>query len=77
MMLCYFPLVNGTAVIRDETGCLVADVDQARLEALRAISEMRESDPRLTAECAGWTLQAVDASEAILFTIPLDSRLHT
>ena len=71
-MRCYFHLTRGDETIRDDLGIEVADLDDARVAATKAIAEMRAADPRLADEGAGWTLTVADVSGAVLFTIPLD-----
>ena len=74
-MRCYFHLTKGGETIRDESGIEVMNLDHARAAALKAITEMRASDPKRADEGTGWTLTVVDAAGAVLFTIPLDSGL--
>jgi two-component system, response regulator PdtaR len=69
---CYFHLSKGDETIRDEHGIEVPDLDHARAEVMKAIAELRATQPRLAREGAGWTLTVADASGAALFTIPLD-----
>jgi hypothetical protein len=72
-MHCYFHVVNGDATIKDETGLEVADLDHARDAAIKALVEVRATNPALADEGAGWRLAVTDASGALLFTLPLDA----
>jgi hypothetical protein len=71
-MRCYFHLIKGDAIIRDDIGVEVADVDEARREAMTTISEMATQEPNLAREGAGWTLIVTDPAGAVLVAIPLD-----
>jgi hypothetical protein len=74
-MRCYFHLVNGDHVIRDEDGMEVPDLGAARRGALTAISDTLAGDPRLAHNRAGWTLRVTDASGDVLFTLPVENGL--
>ena len=62
-------------MVRDENGIEVLDLEQARAAFIKAVAELRVDNPSLAEEGAGWTLVAVDASEAVLFEVPLDGGL--
>jgi hypothetical protein len=70
-MRCYFHLTKGDKTIRDERGLEVPDLDHARTEAIKAIAELRATQPSLAREGAGWTLIVADRSGVTLFTLPL------
>jgi hypothetical protein len=72
LMRCYLYWTNGDETIRDDHGIEVSDRKSARQLAIQAIVERRAA---LAAQGAGWTLVAVDAAGAILFTFPLDAEL--
>ena len=74
-MRCYFYLTNGDETIRDDHGIEVSDRESARRLAVEAIVEYRAAHPQRVADGDGWTVVAVDASGAILFTFPLDIEL--
>ena len=75
LMRCYFHLIKGDETITDDTGIEVLDLEQARAAFIKAVAELRVDNPSLAEEGAGWTLVAVDASEAVLFEVPLDGGL--
>ena len=60
-MRCYFHLIKGDEMIRDENGIEVLDVEQARAAFIKAVAELRVDNPNLAEEGAGWTLVAVDS----------------
>jgi hypothetical protein len=66
----YFHLKDAHEVIRDADGVEVHDLLEARVQALRAIEELRRKDSQYW---TGWTLAATDAAGHILFTVDLDS----
>ena len=72
-MRVYFHLRKETETIRDENGVEVRDVDGARAEALNTILEMRIAGDQEPADWAGWKLEVVDASGAVLFSLDLDA----
>ena len=74
-MRVYFHLLKGEETIRDDRGIEVADIEDARTQALEAIAEMLARDPRLAGEAAGWTLAVTDAAGAVLFTLPVNKWL--
>ncbi len=75
-MRVYFHLVSREDVVRDDTGIDVADVEAAQQEAVRAINELRQDADLSPEDWGGWRLEAVDADGNVLFTIPLNTRLH-
>jgi hypothetical protein len=70
-MKCFFHLASGTDELLDAIGVAVADVDEARTEALDALAELRREEPDSDRDWSGWELRAVDGSGTPLFTIPL------
>jgi len=72
-MRCYFNLVDGSEVIRDRKGIEVSGPEEARAEAHQALTEQRQADPVAAQEWRGWTLNAVDDTGRLLFSIPLDN----
>jgi len=75
-MRCYFNLVNGSEKITDQDGIEVRDIEQARIQALKAIDELRDEDDSASNEWANWSLEVTDAFGNILFTINLGGVLH-
>jgi hypothetical protein len=75
-MRCYFNLVNGSERINDQDGIEVRDIEQARIQALKAISELREEDDATSSDWANWSLEVTDSFGNILFSINLGGILH-
>lgn len=71
-MRVYFHATNGVRSILDQVGIEVVDIEQARVEALRALEEFRqELDP--FEDClSGWRLEVVDAAGLVVLTLDLD-----
>lgn len=70
---CYFHLVNSHDAIFDDTGIDVADIEAARIEAMKAIQEIREEDSEADQDWWGWQLKVTDQSGHTLLSIPLNS----
>jgi hypothetical protein len=69
----YFHLANRRDFIRDEDGLELADLAQARTEALKAIEELRQENPVAAMDWAGWRLDVADSSGVVVFSISLDN----
>lgn len=69
-MHCFFNLVRGQEVIRDETGVNVWNLEQARRDAVQAINDLLRNEPGVALE-EGWTMECADESGAVLFTISI------
>ena len=69
-MRIYFHLKDAHETIVDDEGVEVVGTREARIQALLAIEELQEEDPRNWSE---WTLEATDAAGRVLFTLDLDS----
>ncbi|WP_236960609.1 DUF6894 family protein [Methylobacterium durans] len=65
----FFDLTDGLTILADETGVVVADLDQALRQAASAIEEMRLSG-QLRGEF-GWRIVVRDANRTILHLLPL------
>ena len=72
-MRCHFDLIDAHQTLVDDQGVEVADLDEARTLARDAIREAIQEGALTPADCAGWRLEARDASGAVLFTIRLDA----
>ncbi|WP_230532326.1 DUF6894 family protein [Microvirga roseola] len=75
-MKCYFNLVNGPERIADKSGVEVKDLDQARLQGLKAIEELREENGAASREWKNWRLEVTDSTGALLFSISLGETFH-
>jgi hypothetical protein len=76
VMRCYFNLVNGHEKIIDQDGIEVRDIEQARVQALKAIDELREEDGASMGDWHDWSLEVTDASGTVFFSINLGAVLH-
>lgn len=75
-MRCFFNLVNSTERIVDHQGIEVRNIEQAWVQALRAIDELREEDETDPDDWARWSLEVTDRSGALLFAIRLVGQVH-
>ena len=67
----YFHLVDGHDIIPDQVGVEVADLAEARIEALKAIHEFRQESPGTAAEWGDWRIDVTDTSGTTVMTIDL------
>jgi hypothetical protein len=74
-MRYYFNLINHTERILDDTGIEVSTLEQAQVQALRAVQEMRDEGGD-SAEWDDWRLEVSDAAGAVAFSVSLGGRLH-
>jgi hypothetical protein len=75
-MRCFFHLVNGREAILDEAGIEVADLETAKLQALKAITELRQEVDGANDEWNGWRLDIECPAGSVLYSIGLDVVLH-
>jgi hypothetical protein len=71
-MRYFFHLVDAHGSILDEDGVEVADVNELRAQAVKAVEELRAEDPPGAKDWKGWRLEVTDTSGAVLLTINLD-----
>jgi hypothetical protein len=71
-MRCYFNLVHADRRIPDLEGIEVDDVEEARIEARKAVDEFRLEDEFIIQDWEGWRLEVTDPAGTVLFTIDLD-----
>ena len=67
----YFHLVDQYDVIPDEVGIEVANLAQARVEAINAVHEFRQECVRTAAVSGDWRIEVTDAFGAVAFRIEL------
>jgi hypothetical protein len=70
----YFHLVDRYDLIPDEVGIEIADLAQARLEALEAVHEFRQECAPSAAASRDWRIEVTDAFGAVAFQIDLSER---
>lgn len=71
-MRCYFHLTNTDSSVRDEVGLEVADIEAAKIEALRAVYEQCKEEPDADGVWCGWQLDITNAEGELILSIPLD-----
>jgi hypothetical protein len=69
----YFDLVREDAIIQDEDGIEVSDLNQARVEILAAFEESCRTDPSASTDWAGWRCDVTTAWGAVIMSIDLDA----
>ena len=69
-MRLHFHLKDGHEMIPDLEGVEVSGPQEARIQAILAIEELRREAGQ---DWSGWTLTAADGSGAVLFSLDLDS----
>ncbi|MFC5485406.1 DUF6894 family protein [Microvirga aerilata] len=75
-MRCYFHLFSDQEEILDEVGVEVPDLNHAKVEALKAISELQIEIGGEAEDWSGWRLEIVCPQGTLLHSIPLKSTLH-
>ena len=75
-MRCYFHLVNCQETILDDTGIEVPDLETAKAEAHRAITELRQEYDGVIEDWAGWRLDIACPEGTLLYSCPLIKTLH-
>ena len=75
-MRCFFHLVNGQETILDDTGVEVADLETAKVEARKAIAELRQDDGSATEDWRGWRLDIVCPEGSLLHSLDLVATVH-
>ena len=71
-MRVHFHLLDGHETIRDLEGVEVADLQEARVQAIRAVQELAQEDELAAQSWSGWTLSVADDRGAVLFSLALD-----
>jgi hypothetical protein len=69
----YFNLVRGNETIRDGEGMDVADLDQAVLDVMDTLRELKRTDPSRSASWKGWTVHVTDENGIAIVTLPLST----
>ncbi|AWM88991.1 hypothetical protein [Microvirga sp. 17 mud 1-3] len=75
-MRCYFNLIDGYERILDVDGIEVSTLEQARLQAVKAIEELLEEDDGIAEDWRSWTLEVTNEDGRVLLSIPLNGILH-
>jgi hypothetical protein len=75
-MRCYFHLVSSFEEILDSEGIEVSDLEDAKVQALSAIYELRRDYAGAIEDWGSWRLNIVDGDGRLLHSIPLIETLH-
>ena len=71
-MRYFFNLLHARGAILDEKGVEVDDSSQIRSEAIRAIEELRRTDPSIAEDWKDWRLEVTDEAGTIILSVHLD-----
>lgn len=75
-MKFYFNLVCDEEIMIDNEGVEVRDIDHARVQARRAIAELRQEAGIDLVEWSRWRLEVVDEAGDFVFALKLNETLH-
>ena len=75
-MRCFFHLVNGLETIPDDTGIEVADLETAKVQAQKAIGELRQEYRGASVDWSGWRLDIKCPAGRLLHSLDLNIILH-
>jgi molybdopterin converting factor small subunit len=75
-MRCFFNLVSDHDVILDDTGIEVPDLQTAKIEAAKAIRELRQELSAAKEDWVGWRLEIVCANGNVLHSMDLTISFH-
>jgi hypothetical protein len=75
-MRCFFHLVNDHEEIVDNTGIEVQDLENAKVQALLAITELRQEIGADIEDWSGWRLDIVCPQGTLLHSMLLNNTVH-
>jgi hypothetical protein len=75
-MRCFFHLVNDHEEIVDNTGIEVEDLENAKVQALLAITELRQEIGADIEDWSGWRLDIVCPRGTLLHSMLLNNTVH-
>jgi hypothetical protein len=75
-MRCFFHLVNDYEEIVDNSGIEVHDLENAKVQALLAITELRHEIGAEIEDWSGWRLDIVCPQGTLLHSMPLNNTVH-
>lgn len=75
-MRCFFHLVNDFEEIVDNSGIEVHDLENAKVQALLAITELRHEIGAEIEDWSGWRLDIVCPQGTLLHSMPLNNTVH-
>jgi hypothetical protein len=68
----YFNLTNGHDMFRDADGIDLRDLDEARIYAYQAISDLKVEEPGIAQTWEEWRLEITNADGHVELAIPLE-----
>ncbi|HEV2565496.1 MAG TPA: hypothetical protein VGU19_10470 [Microvirga sp.] len=75
-MRCFFHLVNDYEEIVDNSGIEVHDLENAKVQALLAITELRHEIGAEIEDWSGWRLDIVCPQGTLLYSMLLNNTVH-
>jgi hypothetical protein len=75
-MRFYFNLVCDDEMMIDDEGVEVRDIDHARVQALKAIAELRQEAGTDSLEWSHWRLEVMNEAGEMVFALKLTETLH-
>jgi hypothetical protein len=75
-MRCFFHLVNDHEEIVDNTGIEVHDLESAKIQALLAVTELRQEIGADIEDWSGWRLDIVCPQGTLLHSMLLNNTVH-
>jgi hypothetical protein len=75
-MRCFFHLVNDHEEIVDNTGIEVQDLESAKVQALLAITELRQEIGADIEDWSGWRLDIFCPRGTLLHSMLLNNTVH-
>ncbi len=75
-MRFFFNLVCDDEAMIDDEGVEVRDIDHARVQALKAIAELRQEAGTDLAEWSRWRLEVLDETGDVVFALQLNQTMH-
>jgi hypothetical protein len=75
-MRCYFHLVNGHTELIDDDGVEVSNLENAKVQALMAVNELRREYDGAIEDWGGWHLQILCQDGTLLHSFPLVRTMH-
>lgn len=75
-MRCFFHLVSDHDEILDSTGIEVHDLESAKVQALLAITELRQEGGAEIVDWSGWRLEILGPQGTLLHSVLLNGTVH-
>lgn len=75
-MRFYFNLVCDDETMTDDEGVEVSDTEHARVQAMKAIAELRQEAGTDLVEWSRWRLDVIDEAGDVVFSLQLNQTVH-